>query len=50
MKKKSVIEDILLYNLIYNHGTVNGTEFIVKEKIDLTKNHVPRCRYKYLIP
>lgn len=48
-EKKSKIEQILLYNLIYNHGTVNGAEFIVKEKIDFTKNHVPRCRYKYLI-
>ena len=34
-EKKSVIEDILSYNLIYNHGTVNGIEFIVKEKINI---------------
>lgn len=34
-EKKSVIEDILSYNLIYNHGTVNGIEFIVKEKVNI---------------
>lgn len=41
-EKKSVIEDILLYNLIYNHGTVNGIEFIVKEKANFVRDGLPK--------
>ena len=40
-EKKSVIEDILSYNIIYNHGTVNGIEFIIKEKHDFEKENLP---------
>lgn len=40
-EKKNVIEDILSYNLIYNHGTVNGIEFIVKEKANFMKKCLP---------
>lgn len=40
-EKKDVIEDIFRYNVIYNHGTVNGIDFIVKEKVDFEKKNLP---------
>ena len=47
-EKKSAIEDILSYNLIYNHGTVNGIEFIVKEKVDFEKENLSLCNYNII--
>lgn len=40
-EKHGVIENILFYNIIYNHGTVNGINFIVKEKVDFEKENLP---------
>lgn len=41
-EKQCNIEQILTYNLVYNHGIVNGIEFIIKEKHDFEKEGLPR--------
>lgn len=41
---KNIIEDILLYNIVYNHGPVNGIDFIVKEIVDFEDEMLPMNR------
>ena len=41
-EKQCNIEQILTYNLVYNHGIVNGIELIIKEKHDFEKEGLPR--------
>ena len=40
-EKQANITDILTYNLVYNHGTVNNIEFIIKEKHDFELEGLP---------
>ena len=40
-EKKNIIADILKYNLIYNHGTVNGVDFIIKKEVDFEHEKLP---------
>ena len=40
-EKKNIIADILKYNLIYNHGTVNGVDFIIKKEVDFDHEKLP---------
>lgn len=40
-EKKSIIEQILLYHIIYNHGLNRGKHLIVKEKVDFKKEDMP---------
>lgn len=40
-EKQANITDILTYNLVYNHGTINNIEFILKEKVDFKKEGLP---------
>lgn len=41
-EKKEIIEQILLYNVIYNHCNINGREFILKEVVDFKKENLPQ--------
>ena len=40
-EKQANITDILTYNVVYNHGTVNNIEFIIKEKHDFELEGLP---------
>ena len=40
-EKQCNIEQILTYNLVYNHGIVNGIDFIIKEKHDFEDEGLP---------